>query len=70
MRTLSLQGAAQHHTGLKWQTQVLNFNRLPPKSMVMIFTIAEKGRMGRWMDRINEQKHKNVTSEFKLKISF
>lgn len=38
--------------------------------MVMILTIAEKGQMGRWMDRMNEQKHKNASSEFKLKITF
>ena len=56
MRTLSLQRAAQHHTGLKWQTQVLNFNRLPPKSMVMILTLTLQRKdkwAGGWTELMN-----------------
>lgn len=50
MRALSLQGAAQHHTGLKRWSQVLNSHWLPPDPVVMILTITKKGQMGRWMD--------------------
>lgn len=70
MRTLSLQGAAQHHTGLKRWSQVLNSHWLPPDPVVMILTITKKGQMGRWMDETNgEQKHNVISSDSRPKIS-